>query len=100
MRDDDELGLVGEVLKESNEPADVRLIERRIDLVEHTEGARLHQVNAEEQRERRERALPTGQQVDALRLLPPGGGMDLDRGLERVIGIEFRERIRRQKKSF
>ncbi len=53
----------------AHEAADVRIVERRVDLVQQAEGARLREEDAEEQRQRDERALTAREQVDALRAL-------------------------------
>ncbi|HET9948664.1 MAG TPA: hypothetical protein VFQ22_07065, partial [Longimicrobiales bacterium] len=76
-----------EVLEQLDEAADVVLVERRVHLVHDAERARLHQVDAEEQRERRERALAAGEQVDALRALAARRCVDLDGRLERILRI-------------
>src|SRR4051812_13522391 len=64
VRDDDELGGAAHLPDHLVVPADVRLVERRVDLVEQAERRRLDQEDGEDQRDRGERLLPAGEQVD------------------------------------
>src|SRR5690606_39169420 len=82
-----ELGLCLEVLQKADEAPDVALVERRVDLVEYAERTRLHEVDAEEQGECRERTLAARQEVEALGPLPARGRVDVDGGLERIVGV-------------
>ena len=70
-----------------NEPADVGVVQRRVDFVEQTERARLRQENAEQQRQRHERPLAARQQVDALRAFAARRRVDLDIAVERRVGV-------------
>ena len=54
MGDDDELGAVGEPTHELQEPIDVGVVERGLDLVEDVEGRRAGQEHAEDERQRDE----------------------------------------------
>ena len=49
MRDHDELGLLLELAQQTDEPRDIGVIERSIHLVEQAEGARLGEIDGEEQ---------------------------------------------------
>ncbi len=60
VRDDDELRIRLEFVQHLHEAADVRVVERRVDLVEQTERARLRQENSEQKREGYERSLAAG----------------------------------------
>ena len=64
----DELGVGLEVLEKSNEAPDVVLVEGCIHLIQHAKRARLHQVDSEQQRQRRESALATRQEIDPLQV--------------------------------
>jgi len=64
--DDDKLRLVLELCQQADVPADVRVVERRVDLVEQAERARLGEEDREQQRHRNQRALARREQVDPL----------------------------------
>src|SRR4051794_14807444 len=55
--DDDELRAVGELAQERAEAADVRIVERRLDLVEEVERARPREEEREQERDRPHRLL-------------------------------------------
>ena len=74
-------------VEHAHEPADVRVVERRVHLVEQAERARLGEEDAEQQRQRDERALAARQQVDALRALAARRRVDLDVAVERRLGV-------------
>ena len=76
--DDDELRLVRQAPERVREPADVRLVERRIDLVEHAERDRPDLEHREQQRDGGQGALAAGQHRERLRLLAGRPGDDLD----------------------
>ena len=57
VRDDHELGSVGIAAHELQEAVDVRVVERRLDLVEDVEGARPGEEHGEQERQRHERLL-------------------------------------------
>jgi hypothetical protein len=84
---DHELCVLLEFLKKADEAADIRLVERGVHLVENAEGRRLDEIDSEEKRQGCERSLPTRKKVDSLRPLPAWRRMDLDCGLEGVVGI-------------
>jgi len=62
MGDNDELCTVGEAAQEAGEAGDVRVVERRLDLVEQVEGARTCQEQAEKEGNRAERLLAAREQ--------------------------------------
>ena len=78
MGDDDELGLARVRAQQLEEPVDVEVVERRLDLVEDVERARTGEEHREQERERGHRLLATGQQRQPLHLLPGRGDLDLD----------------------
>src|SRR5262249_53995793 len=59
--------------------------ERRVDLVEDAEGRRLHEVDREQEGDRRERPLAAREQRDALQILAARPRRDLDLALERIL---------------
>src|SRR5262245_26010973 len=70
------------------EPSDVRIVERRVDLVEQAEGARLVLEEAKHQRNRRERLLAAGKQLNALQPLARRLRDNLDAAFERIVLVE------------
>src|SRR3989441_372463 len=87
VRDHDELRLVFELREQSDVAAHVRVVERRVDLVEQAERARLGEEDREQQRNGDQRALARRQQVDPLGAFAPRRGVDLDLTLERLVLI-------------
>ncbi len=55
-----------EIVQHVEEAADVGLIQRSVQLIQHAEGAGLHHVDGKEQGHRRHAALTTGEQADGL----------------------------------
>src|SRR4051794_10094867 len=78
MRDDDELRAVREPAQDAEEAVDVQIVERRLDLVEDVERARLGEEDREQERERGQRLLATREQAQALGGLAGGRDLDLD----------------------
>ena len=76
--DRDELRMVAHLADEARETGDIRLVERRVDFVQHAEGAGLYQEGRKEQGDGRQRPLAAGEQGDALELLAARLGNDLD----------------------
>ena len=74
MGDDDKLGLLRQIVKIACKPLYVPVVQRRVDLVQQTEGRRPHLQNGEVQRRRHEGFLAAGEQRDGLDLL--SGGLD------------------------
>src|SRR5205085_4696491 len=69
------------------EAADVRFVERRVDLVEETEWRRPDEEERQDQRHGRERLLPTGEQAQRLELLPGGLDDNLEPRLAALLGL-------------
>ena len=67
------------------EAADVGLVQRRVDFVEHAEGAGLELEDADQQRQRGERLFAAGEQQHVLQLLARGRGDDVDAALGGVL---------------
>src|SRR5439155_10346002 len=59
VRDEDELGLVAQLLQKAREALHVGLVERRVDLVQDAERRGAVAEQSEEQRHRRQRLLPS-----------------------------------------
>ena len=57
MRDDDELCAIGVAPEQIDEPRDVRVVERSLDLVEQLERARLREKQGEQERDCPKRLL-------------------------------------------
>ena len=89
--DHDELGLVREASQRVREPADVRLVERGVDLVEHAERHGPDLEHREQQRHGRQGALTAGEHREGLRLLPRRTGDDLDARRSEVRRIRHRK---------
>ena len=92
--------LLLELVEHPHEAADVRVVERRVHLVEQAERARLREEDAEQQRQRDERALAAREQVDALRALAARRRVDLDVAVERRVRVlERADRTRRRRRA-
>ena len=89
MRDDDELRALGEAAQEPDEAADVRVVERRLDLVEEVERARPREEEREEERQRAERLLAAGEKREPADALAGRAQLDLD---ARLLILPFRAR--------
>ncbi len=89
VRDDHELRPVRVATKELDEASDVRIVERGLDLVEKIEGARSGEEQREEERDRAERLLASGQEREARDALPCGPELHLDAGLSAfLVGLD------------
>src|SRR5262245_7961227 len=88
---DDELRVLLHPTQHLDKAADVGVVERRVDLVEEAERARLVLEHAEHQRDGGQCLLAAGQQLDALQALPRRLRDDLDAALERIVFVEQRE---------
>ena len=89
--DDDELRLVGEAAQGIGEPADVRLVERGVDLVEHAERDRSDLEHREQQGDGGQGPLAARQHRQRLRLLAGRPGDDLDAGRAEVRRVGQRQ---------
>src|ERR1019366_8557390 len=67
------------------ETAHIRVIQRRIHLVQYAEGRRLELEDAHQQRQRRQRLLAAREQQDVLQLLARRRSHNIDAGLDRVL---------------
>src|SRR4030095_15545175 len=74
-----------------HESSDIRIVERRIDLVEQTERTRLVLENRKHQRDRRQRLLASREQLDALQTFARWRGDDVDAAFERIVLVEQRQ---------
>src|SRR3982750_1394917 len=81
MRDDDELRAVGVAAQELDEAADVRVVERGLDLVEQVERARTSQEEREQERDRTQCLLAAREKRQARNALARRTQLDLDAGL-------------------
>src|SRR5262245_31671990 len=91
VSDDDELGVLLHAAQHFHEPADIGVVERRVDLVEEAERARLVFEHAEHQRNGGQRLLPAGEQLYALKALARRLRDDLDPALQRIALVEQRQ---------
>jgi hypothetical protein len=89
--DENELGVRLHRPQHLHEAADVGIVERRVDLVEQAERARLVLEESEHQGDGGERLLAARQQLDALQPLARRLGDDLDAALERIALVEQRQ---------
>ena len=78
VRDHDELRAVGVAAQQLHEAGDVRVVERRLDLVEEVEGARLREEEREQERDRAERLLAAREQRQPRDPLARRSQLDLD----------------------
>src|SRR2546427_3604444 len=91
VRDEDELSVLLHAAQHFYEPADVCVVEGRVDLIEEAERTRLVLEEPEHQRDRGERLLAARQQLDALEALARRLRDDFDAALERIVLVEERE---------
>src|SRR5262245_7356047 len=87
----DELRVLLHTAQHLHEPADVGVVERRVDLVEQAERARLVLEHAEHQGDGGQRLLAAGEELHALQALAGRLRDDLDAALERIVFVEQRE---------
>ena len=85
-RHHDQLGVLAELLDQAEEAVQVDVVEGRLDLVHHVERRRTRAEHGEQVRQRRQAALATGQQRELLHVLAARLGLDLDAGVEQVVG--------------
>src|SRR6185369_2171097 len=89
--DDDELGLRQEPLQDADEAVDVRFVQRRVQFVQHAEGAGFDLVNGEQQSDCRHGLFAAGKQGDALQLFARRTGHDVDATFEHVTFVHQNE---------
>ena len=87
MRDHDELRVVADGLQIRREPAQVAVVERRLNLVEDVERRAADAVNREQQRKRRERLLTAGHEHHLRDALASRLRADLHAGVLQVVGV-------------
>ena len=87
MGDDEQLGVLPQLLVDLQQPAEVGVVERGLDLVEDVERARARLEERHQEGHRHQRALSAGEQREPLDLLARGPGLDLDAGGEHVRGV-------------
>src|SRR5581483_6182991 len=87
MRDHDELGAAGEAAEKLDEAADVRVVERGLDLVEQVERAGPGEEQREQERDRAERLLAAGEEREAGHALAGRPELDLDPRLAAVLEL-------------
>ena len=85
--DDDQLGGVPELAEDLQQPPQVGVVERGLDLVQDVERGRPGPEDRHYERDRGQRALPAGQQRQPLDLLARRPGLDLDPGDQQVVGL-------------
>ncbi len=85
--DDDQLGDLTQLLEQADEPPQVDVVERGLDLVHHVERRRPGPEDRHQHRHRRQRLLATGQQREPLDLLAGRARLDLDAGGQHVVGV-------------
>ena len=88
MRDQDELGVLLHALQHLDEPADVGVIQRRVDFVEQAEGAWTVFEDGEHQSHRGERLFAARQELDALKPFSRRLRDDVDTAFELVAFVE------------
>ena len=87
VRDDQQLRLVAELVHEIEEPVQVHVVERGLDLVHQIEGRRPGAEHREEVRQRGERTLTTGEQREAAHHLPGRARFHLDARVQHVVRL-------------
>src|SRR6185436_15853454 len=85
VRDEDELRMLRHLADHLGEAADVRVVERRVDLVENAERRRIDEEQREDQADGDQRLLAARQQGDAVEALARRTNDDLDAGLQQIV---------------
>src|SRR5438309_4197285 len=85
MRDHDELRALAVLPQERDEAADVRVVERRLDLVEQIERTRPREEQGEEERDRTQRLLAAREKRQPLHSLARRPQLDLDSRLALLV---------------
>src|SRR5438067_13885185 len=85
VRDHDELRAVGIPAQQLDEAADVRVVQRGLDLVQEIERAGPREEEREEERDRAERLLAAGKERKPRDALAGRTQLDLDAGLRPVV---------------
>jgi hypothetical protein len=87
VADDEQLRLSPELVDQPEEAVQVDVVERGLDLVHHVEGRRPAAEHGEEEGQGGEAALAARQQRQLLHVLAAGLGLDLDAGVQQVVGV-------------
>src|SRR5215472_17179333 len=87
VRDDDQLRTAAQLLEDLEQPLQVGVVQRRLDLVQHVERRRAGLEDGQEEGDRGQRALAAGQQRQPLDLLARRPGFDVDARGEHVVGL-------------
>ena len=87
MRYQDELRMLTHLFDYLDEPIDIGVVQRRVDLIEKAERARFGQEDREQQAYRRQRFFTAGQERDRLKFFAGRLHNDIDAGLEVVVII-------------
>src|SRR5689334_7074196 len=85
VRDHDELSSVGVAAEQLDEAADVRVVERRLDLVEEIEGTRPREEEREQEGDGTESLLAAGEERELRDALAHRAQLDLDSRLAAVV---------------
>ena len=87
MGDHEELAVLAQLLVDLQQPAEVGVVERGLDLVEDVERRRPGLEQRDQEGHRHQGALATGEQGEPLDLLAGWPGLHLDAGGEHVAGV-------------
>ena len=87
MGDDDELGLLAQVVQIISETFHVPVVQRRIDLVQQTEGRGTHFQDCKVQRRGNKCLFAAGEQCNGLDLLSGGLNTNFDAAGQRILRI-------------
>ena len=77
----------GHLFEHRAESVDVGVIQRGVDLVQHADRCRIRQKHCEQQRQCRQRLLPTRKQCQVLQFLARRRGQNFKSGIQRVFGV-------------
>ena len=88
VRDDEKLRVINEPLEHTNKPVDVGLVQRRIQLVQHTKRARADLIDGKHQRHGGHGLFAARKQRDALQFFARRPGDDLDAAAQHVLLID------------
>ena len=88
MSDDDELGVLRQLVQITGKTAHVAVVQRRLNLVQQTERGRLQILNGEQQRDGGQRFFSAGQLHHVLQLFPRRLGNNTDTRLQNVLILQ------------
>ena len=94
MAHDDQLRLFAELVHEGQEAHQVHIVEGGLDLVHQVEGRRPAAEDGKQVGHGHQRPLPTRQQRKAAHIASSRTHLDLDTGVEEVLGIGERQAAR------